>query len=59
MQSHQMVNRSHLFRCLRWGSFLSGLGALLSSLQVTMQSPRMNPPRTFDIIQTRVDAFVR
>jgi hypothetical protein len=31
----------------------------VGSLLVTMQSQRMNPPQTFDVIQTRVDAFVR
>lgn len=59
MLSHQMVNRSHLSRFWRWEHFASGLCALLDSLLVTMQSQRMNPPHTFNIIQTRVDAFVR
>ncbi len=44
---------------MKWGVFMSGLFAILGSFLVTMQSPKMNPPHTFDVIQTRVDAFVR
>jgi len=59
MPSDQTINRSYLSQFGPWGSVRSGLGALLGSLLVTMQSQRMNPPHTFEIIQTRVDAFVR
>ncbi len=48
---------------MKWGAFISGLCTMLGSFLVTMQSSQMNPPYTFDIIQTRVqtrvDAFVR
>lgn len=47
------------FSGLKWGAFTSGLFAVLGSFLVTMQSPQMNPPYTFDVIQTRADAFVR
>ena len=41
------------------GGMIASLFALVGSLLVSMQSQRMNPPHTFDRIQTRVDAFVR
>jgi hypothetical protein len=59
MPSDQTINRSYLSQFGPWGSVMSGLGALLGSLLVTMQSQRMNPPHTFNVIQTRADAFVR
>lgn len=59
MPSDQTINRSYLSQFRPWGSVMSGLWALLGSLLVTMQSQRMNPPHTFNIIQTRADAFVR
>jgi len=59
MRSAQTVNRSYRSPFMQWGSVISGLCALVGSLLVTMQSQRMNPPQTFDVIQTRVDAFVR
>jgi hypothetical protein len=59
MRSAPPINRSHASRPMPRGSIISGLCALVSSLLVTMQSQRMNPPKTFDVIQTRVDAFVR
>jgi hypothetical protein len=59
MKSVQTVNPSSSSRFIKGRSFVSGLCALLGSLLVTMQSQRMNPPHMFDVIQTRVDAFVR
>jgi hypothetical protein len=59
MRSAQPINRSHASRCMAGGSIISGLWALVGSLLVTMQSQRMNPSQTFEVIQTRVDAFVR
>jgi len=59
MRSAQTINRSHASRSMPRGSIISGLCTLVGSLLATMQSQRMNPPQTFDAIQTRVDAFVR
>jgi hypothetical protein len=59
MRSVPTINRSYPSQFTQWGSVLSSLYALVGSLLVTMQSQRMNPPQTFDVIQTRVDAFVR
>ena len=55
MLSKQTVNTANV----SWGSLIASLVAIVGSLLVSMQSQRMNPPRTFDRIQTRVDAFVR
>jgi hypothetical protein len=59
MQSAQTVTLSSPSGFMKLGSFISGLCVLVGSLLVTMQSRRTNPPDTFDVIQTRVDAFVR
>lgn len=59
MPSDQTTNRSYLSPFGPWCSVMSSLWALLGSLLVTMQSQHMNPPHTFNIIQTRADAFVR
>ena len=42
-----------------WKHARAGLSAFVGSLLATLQSPRMNPSHAFNIIQTRVDAFVR
>jgi len=55
MISKPIVNSANV----SWGSLIASLFALVGSLLVSMQSRRMNPPHTFDRIQTRVDAFVR
>ncbi|ETW94788.1 hypothetical protein [Candidatus Entotheonella palauensis] len=59
MPSVDTGNGSNASGFIKWGSFISGLCALVGSLLVTLQSPQMNPPYPFDVIQTRVDAFVR
>ena len=55
MISEPTVNRANV----SLGGMIASLFALVGSLLVSMQSQRMNPPRPFDRIQTRVDAFVR
>lgn len=59
MKSAKAVNRLNVSGFMTWGSLISGLCVLVGSFLVTMQSPNMHPPFTFDVIQTRVDAFVR
>jgi len=59
MQSNLTVNDTQLFSVMNWKSVMAGLWALAGSLLDSMQSQRTNPPKTFDVLQTRVDAFVR
>lgn len=42
-----------------WKQVMAGLCGLLGSILFTLQSQNMNPLYTFDVIQTRVDAFIR
>jgi hypothetical protein len=59
MKAAYTANPSHPFQPIKRGSLISRLRTLVGSLLVTLQSRHMNPPYTFDVIQTRVDAFVR
>ena len=59
MTPTQTTSSSAPSRFLTWGHVTANLCTLVNSLLVTMQSQNTNPPYAFDLIQSRVDAFVR